>query len=111
MELILARQSVIIKCRLNQSIMMGNYEYYYAGGLLCRLAGQVPQQELKPDELSAFLQPLCESYVPQNEQEAYLVKLLKEYKISDEYDGQMARLLQMGLNERNIWVQLPADTI
>lgn len=107
MELILARQSVIIKCRLNQSIMMGNYEYYYAGGLLCMLAGQLPQQGLKPKELSAFLQPLYESYEPRNEQESYLVKLLKEYKVPDEYDEQMAQLLQMGLQEKNIWVQMP----
>ncbi len=60
MELILARQSVIIKCRLNQSIMMGNYEYYYAAQ---------PQPELRPDELSAFLKPLFESYKPLNDQE------------------------------------------
>ncbi len=108
MELILARQSVIIKCRLNQSIMMGNYEYYYAAGLLCRLAGAQPQPELRPDELSAFLKPLFESYKPLNDQESYLVKLLKEYKVSDECDGQMAELLQMGLKEQDIWVQMPA---
>ena len=31
MELILAGQSVKIKCRIKASILMGNYEFYYAG--------------------------------------------------------------------------------
>lgn len=107
MELILARQSVIIKCNINKSIMMGNYEFYYAGGLLCRLAGKIPDHALKPHELSVFLQPLPDTYEPKNEQEAYLAKLIKEYKVSDEYDEQMQLLLQMGLKEKHMWVQMP----
>ena len=83
MELILAKQSVHIKCRLQASILMGNYEYYYAGGLLCRLA-----------------KPLLDTYQPQNDQESYLMQMLKTYKVSDEYDEQMPQLLQMGLMDQ-----------
>ena len=108
MELLLARQSILIKCSLNASILMGNYEFYYAGGLLCRLAKTQPQPGMQPEQLYAFLQPLLDTYQPKNEQESYLVKLLKEYKVSDECDGQMAELLQMGLKEQDIWVQMPA---
>lgn len=102
MEPILAKQSVHIKCRIKASIMMGNYEFYYAAGVLCARTGQTPEQTLQPKELYAWIQPLLDTYVPKNEQEAYLVKLLKEYKVSDEYDEQMAELLQMGLAEQRM---------
>ena len=101
MELILARQSVITKCRLQASIMIGNYEFYYAGGLLCRLAGMTPEQELQPKELYAFLQTPLDTYKPQNDQESYLIKMLKDYKVPDEYDDQMPQLMQMGLTDRD----------
>ena len=100
MEPILARQSVNIKCKIKASIMMGNYEFYYAAGVLCALAGQMPEQAVPPKELYVFIQPLLDTYESKNEQEAYLVKLLKGYKVTDEYDEQMAELLQMGLAER-----------
>lgn len=100
MELILAKQSIIIKCKLQASIMMGNYEYYYAAGLFCRLANQIPAQDLHPGALHAFLQPLLDTYKPQNERESYLMKMLKEYKTAEEYDEQMPQLLQMGLADQ-----------
>jgi len=102
MEPILARQSVNIKCKLKASIMMGNYEFYYAAGVLCALAGRKPEQPLEPKQLYAFIQPLFDTYKPENERESYLMKLLKEYKVPDEYDEQMAELLQMGLAERQM---------
>lgn len=102
MELILAKQSVNIKCKIKASILMGNYEFYYAAGLLCAWMGQAPEQAPQPEELYAFIQPLLDTYGPKNEQEAYLLKLLKEYKVLDEYDGQMAELLQMGLADKQL---------
>lgn len=109
MENIVVRQSVIIKCNLASSVMLGNYEFYYAGGLLCRLAGKLPAQDMQPEELYAFLKPLLEIYEPKNEQEAYLVKLLQGYKIGEKYDEQMQQLLQMGLKEKNMWIRTPAE--
>lgn len=107
METILARQSVVIKCNLGASILMGNYEFYYAGGLLCALAGKKPQRVLQPGAFYAYLQPLFDTYEPKNEKEAYLVKLLREYKVGEEYQEQMAQLMQMGLQEKHIWVKHP----
>lgn len=101
MEPILAKQSVDIKCKICASILMGNYEFYYAAGKLCSLAGCQPAQPIMPKELYAFIQPLFTTYKPQNEQESYLVKLLSEYKVSDEYDAQMDILLNMGMNSSN----------
>lgn len=97
MEPILARQSVNIKCKIKASVMMGNYEFYYAAGVLCARTGRMPEQDVKPEELYAFIHPILDTYEPGNEQEAYLVKLLKEYKVLDEYDEQMAELLKMGM--------------
>jgi hypothetical protein len=107
MELLLARQSILIKCSLNASILMGNYEFYYAGGLLCRLAKTQPQPGMQPEQLYAFLQPLLDTYQPKNEQESYLVKLLREYKVSGEYDAQMEQLFEMGLKEKYLWMVQP----
>ncbi len=97
MEPILAKQSVDIKCRIQASVMMGNYEFYYAAGRLCAQTGQKPDQPLQPLELSTFLQPLLRHYEPKEESDAYLVKMLKEYEASDEYDEQMDTLFEMGL--------------
>lgn len=104
MELILPRQSVVTKCILGQSVLLGNYELYYAGGLLCRLAGQIPDLAIKPDAFYQFLTPIIESYVPQNDRERYLIRLLKYYKAGQDYDDQMPELLQMGLKEKHMWI-------
>lgn len=105
MEPILARQSVIIKCSIHSSILIGNYEFYYSCGLLCGLSGQTPPDDIRPEELFAFVSPLLESYDPKNEKEDYLLKMLKGYKVQKDYDGQMAQLLQMGRKEEHMWVR------
>lgn len=97
MELLLAKQSIQIKCSIQSSILLGNYEFYYAGGLLCKLAGKIPPHDIQPKEFYTFLEPLFVSYEPKNKQEAYLIHLLKNYKASAQYDEQMPQLMQMGL--------------
>ncbi len=47
MEPILAKQSVDIKCKIQASIMMGNYEFYYAAGRFCALTGQNPVASIR----------------------------------------------------------------
>ena len=53
MILSIARQSVIIKCNLNSSIMTGNYEFYYAVGLLYKIKGIEIDEVITPLELHA----------------------------------------------------------
>lgn len=96
MEPILAKQSVDIKCRIQASVMMGNYEFYYAAGRLCAKTGQKPDRPLQPKELHAFIQPFLDTYEPGEETDAYLAKMLKEYEASGEYDEQMDTLFEMG---------------
>ena len=97
MEPILACQSVEIKCRIKASILMGNYEFYYAGGRLCALAGVNPDRGMMPEEFYAFLEPLFDTYEVKNEEEEYLVKMLRGYKVLGEYDEQMRELMEMGV--------------
>ena len=33
----IARQSVILKCNMQKSVLLGNYEFYYIAGLLKKL--------------------------------------------------------------------------
>ena len=33
----IARQSVILKCNMQKSVMLGNYEFFYAAGLMRKL--------------------------------------------------------------------------
>ena len=97
---ILAKQSILTKCKLKRSILLGNYEFYYASGLLCHLAGNIPKSDIRPEELLAFIEPILDTYHPENEEEAYLLNLLRSYKASEEYDEQMPQLLQLGLKDK-----------
>ncbi|MEE1078758.1 MAG: DUF3837 family protein, partial [Agathobacter sp.] len=35
----IARQSVILKCKIKKSVLVGNYEFYYLSGLLKNIYG------------------------------------------------------------------------
>ena len=51
----IARQSVIIKCNMQKSILTGNYEFYYAAGIIANLSGVEIPEDIKPEELLALL--------------------------------------------------------
>ena len=44
----IARQSVIIKCNMQKSVLTGNYEFYYAAGLIAKLSGVEISDDIKP---------------------------------------------------------------
>ena len=48
----IARQSVIIKCNMQKSILTGNYEFYYAAGLIAKLSGVEIPEDIKPGNCS-----------------------------------------------------------
>lgn len=99
----IARQSVIIKCNMGKSVITGNYEYYYAAGLVSKVAGTAIDDEIKPLELQELLEEKLPGLTAQNEQETYLFALLSGYRPTEEYDEQMKELLQMGKNENYMW--------
>ena len=53
----IARQSIVIKCKLKKSILLGNYEFYYAAGLIGKLTGQTFDFDVSPEEMSAAAKP------------------------------------------------------
>ena len=100
----IARQSVIIKCNMKTSVLLGNYEFYYASGLFLHLCGKEVEDTIRPQELEACVKNEIPKFQKNVDEKAdYLVKMLENYVVLDEYDEQMKELLQWGLTEKNIW--------
>ena len=45
----------IIKCNMQKSVLTGNYEFYYAAGLIAKLSGVEISDDIKPIELGVLL--------------------------------------------------------
>ena len=103
MELVLARQSVVTKCNLQASILLGNYEFYYSAGLSARLFGFEIPEDIRPGELAELLADRLTDANPKDEKEEYLLRILKNHTPEDEYDTQMKELLLWGMRESNFW--------
>lgn len=99
----IARQSVIIKCNMQKAIMLGNYEFYYGAGLLSRLEGIEIPEDIQPVELKELLEPQLKQLSPSDEREAYLVKILSDFRPDKLYDVQMKELLLWGKTEQYLW--------
>lgn len=99
----IARQSVIIKCNLQKSVMLGNYEFYYAAGLVQKLFGLELTAEKKPQEISDMILSRADSLSPKDEKEKYLLELLERYEPGEEYDEQMKELFVWGQKEPDLW--------
>lgn len=106
----IARQSVIIKCNMNKSVLTGNYEFYYAAGLAAKLTAVGISEEIRPQELSDLLKEELPKHTPADEREKYLFELLSDYRPGEEYDGQMKELLLWGKGEQYLWtVVIPSE--
>ena len=99
----IARQSIIIKCNMKSSTLLGNYEFYYAAGLFRRLFDVQGNADMKPQELMALLQEAIPTLSPKDEREQYLVKLVQSYDPPEDYDEQMKELFIWGEGERDLW--------
>lgn len=99
----IARQSIVIKCKLQESILLGNYEFYYAAGLIGKLTGQQFDFELSPKEMLIQVQKALETYEPRDEKEKYLIHILSNFKPDEEKDGQMRELFEWGIKEDRLW--------
>lgn len=99
----IARQSVIIKCNMQKSVMLGNYEFYYAAGLVKKLYGLDISGEMEPEALSVFILEQAESLTPKDEKEEYLLTMLKNYEPLTDYDEQMKELFVWGEKEPDLW--------
>ena len=99
----IARQSVIIKCNQQNSVLLGNYELYYLAGLMKKLFNLDLTEEMNPTELYSKIQANLEGLEPKDEKEAYLIKLVSVYKPLEQYDEQMKELFRWGETEEHLW--------
>lgn len=99
----IARQSVIIKCNMQKSVLTGNYEFYYASGLVSKVAGLEIADDIKPEELQKLLAEKLPAFTGNDEREKYLFQLLANFKAGEEYDEQMKELLLWGKEEKYLW--------
>ena len=99
----IARQSVIIKCNMQKAVMLGNYEFYYGAGVLARLEGLEIPDDIQPVQLKELLEEKLKGVVPKDEKEAYLVKIILDYRPDEIYDEQMKELLLWGEKEERLW--------
>ena len=88
----IARQSVIIKCNMQKSILTGNYEFYYAAGKLAALTEVNAGEDTPPDELKTAVMETMEHFVPADDRQEYLVRLLERFR-PDELQNEDTRAL------------------
>ena len=99
----IARQSVIIKCNQQTSVLLGNYEFYYLAGLFRKLYRLEINEEMQPVELLEHILEKLDSITPSNEQEAHLIKMVSIYRATENYDAQMKELFVWGATEEQLW--------
>lgn len=99
----IARQSVIIKCNQQTSVLLGNYEFYYLGGLMKKLFDLDLNEDMSPQEMLKEIHANIESIEPQDAKEAYLLSLVKNYKPLEEYNEETKLLFRWGATEEKLW--------
>ena len=77
---LVTRQSIIIKCTQQTSILLGNYEFYYLAGLMKKLFGFELYAEMNPQEMFSYIKEYASSANPQDKCEEYMLKLVEFYK-------------------------------
>lgn len=99
----IARQSVIIKCNQQTSVLLGNYEFYYLAGLMKKVFDLELNEEMSPQEMAEVIKANLDSLDPKDEKEAYLVTLVRNYKPLEEYNEQTKELFRWGATEEKMW--------
>ncbi len=97
MILELASQSIQTKIKLKSATMLGNYELYYAAGILCRELNLPIKGEMQPIELYDTIRSRTDGQEFENATVAHLVSMIFYYKPEEQYDSQMQELFQWGL--------------
>ena len=99
----IARQSVIIKCNMQASVLLGNYEFYYLAGLMKKIYNLDVNEDMQPMELLVAVQSSLDGLVPNGPQEEYLIKLARNFKPDEKVDDQMKELFRWGATEEKPW--------
>lgn len=99
----IARQSIILKCLRQKSVLVSNYELYYTAGFAKKCFGIAVDADMEPKQLLEELQKHIDKVSPADEQEKYLVHLLGNYEPDDTHDEQTVELFHMGETEEHMW--------
>lgn len=99
----IARQSVIIKCNQQTSVLLGNYEFYYLAGLMKKIYALDLNENMPPFELLEGVQSKLDGLTPSNPQEEHLIKMARNFKPDEKTDEQMKELFRWGATEENLW--------
>lgn len=99
----IARQSVIIKCNQQTSVLLGNYEFYYLAGLMKKIYNLDLNEDMNPFELLERIQSKLDILSPSSLQEEYLIKMPRNFKPDEKTDEQMKELFRWGATESNLW--------
>jgi hypothetical protein len=83
--------------------MMGNYEFYYAAGLVYKLTGNTATEILEPQQLIEEVNRMLTDYKTDDVREQHLIRMLKDYEPDDKLDEQMRELFQVGQTEQCLW--------
>ena len=70
----IARQSVVIKCNQQTSVLLGNYEFYYLAGLMKKLYDLELNEDMQPFDMLNEVQSKLDELAPSTPQEEYLIK-------------------------------------
>ncbi len=99
----ITRQSVIIKCNMQTSVLLGNYEFYYLAGLMKKIYDLDLHEDMQPFELLEDLQSKLDSLSPESPQEAHLIQMARNFKPDERLDEQMKELFRWGATEEKLW--------
>ncbi len=100
----IARQSVIIKSKTGNSILLGNYECGYCLGLFSKAAG-IPEDDSYQDMVSWHEQVMSqmEGFTSEDKQLMEILRITREYEPTSFVDDQVRELYHMGLSENRMW--------
>lgn len=99
----IARQSVIIKCNQQASVLLGNYEFYYLAGLMKKVFELDLNEDMQPLEMISVIHENLDRLSSENEKESYLIKLVSVFKPDEKLDNQMKELFRWGATEEKMW--------
>ena len=96
---ILARQSIDRKIRQQLSVIVGDYEFYYAMGIMTTFLPMDINGSMRADEIKAKALAAFKGYTPKNAGEEFLISRVQRYEPHpDEWDETMAGLFTDGQN-------------
>lgn len=94
---LLAVQSVNHKITNHLSIIIGNYEYYYAAGLISQKVNIGPDIISDPKQLDNVIKDELKDFHPENDRTEYLVAMLNKFEMkSSGFDEDMKELYRLG---------------